>query len=1124
MHRFVGKAALRNNSTKIMNFCPEKSGRWTTCALMSLRIMKLIVLILTSIGIVQASATGYAQKVTLSMEKTPLSQVFKEIRKQTGYDFFYTDDMLNTSKPVTIHVKDLELPAVLNKCLVNQPLAYSIENNIILIHAKPITSEPAPPRMVTGMVMDEHNNYLPGVTIKVKGDLQRVTLTNEKGSFTIIIPDEKAVLQFSSVGFVSREVPVTGSTGPLKVVLRADIGDLDQVQVIAYGSTTKRFNTGDVTTITAKDIAKNPVNNVLEALQGKIPGLFIQQVTGQPGGAFSLRLRNAANFSSTAPPPLIVVDGVTYPGAKLPMETNTLYGTGNFLQGGNGLNFLNPNDIESISVLKDADATSLYGAEGAYGVVLITTKKAKPGPATLNVNVYDGVSMLGQHVKPMHTAQYLMLRREALKNDGSTVGDGDPDLNGTYPLDRDNDYQKEMLGSLAQTANLNVTYGGGTQTTSYMVSGSLRKTGNIQIHKGSMVDGSMHFSINTNTKDNKFSYAVSGSYLSNVNDMVPIDFSSVAVFTPPNAPSPFLPDGSVNWDSPNNAVAADINRTYRNVTNNLLGNTNLSYRPFKHVALRINLGYSNINGQQLMGYPTTAMPPTKVDAAANTYSSFHHFQTRNVTLEPYAEYNNNFWQKGEFSFKVGGKLDNNLSTVDEISGKGFPSDALLSNPSVATTVSTVYRQTPYRDIGMYAIMKYIWDQKYIINLNGRRDGSTRFGPGKKFGTFGSVAAAWIFSEEPFIKYNLLFLSYGKLRASTGIIGGDAVGDFAYLSKYVAGSGTYSGKTTLSPGSLANPDLSWEHNRNTEVGLELGFFKDRVHVEGNYYRNIASNQLISIPLSTVTGFGGFPVNTDAVIRTSGWEMSVGTNNIRKKNFSWTTRFNMSIPTSKLVKLPTYRNLGINYVLDKPVTGIKVFNYAGVNPETGYFSYINAKGEKADYQAMELSDADKTQFIDLAPKYYGGIENTFTYKRLSLDFSFVFTKRTAMNGLAQNGFAVGYAGLNGPTYWLDRWQKPGDITDVPRMSATIMNLINFSQVYVNSSGAYSDATYARLQNASIRYSFASTVVSKLHVKELSMYVQAQNLFTISNLGGLDPENLSLSVIPPMRVITAGLNVSF
>lgn len=1086
--------------------------------------MKLIVLILTTIGIVQASASGYAQRVTLNMEKTPLSQVFREIRKQTGYDFFYTDDMLNSSKPVTVHVKDLDLAAALSKCLVNQPLTYSIENNIILIHAKPTITEPVPPRVVTGLVVDEHSNYLPGVTVKVKGDLQRVTLTNEKGNFTIVVPDEKAILQFSSVGFVSREVSVTAGPGPLKVVLRVDVGDLDQVQVIAYGSTTKRFNTGDVTTITAKDIQKNPVNNVLEALQGKIPGLFIQQVTGQPGGAFSLRLRNAANFSSTAPPPLVVVDGVTYPGAKLPMETNTQFGTGNFLQGGNGLNYLNPNDIESISVLKDADATSLYGAEGAYGVILITTKKAKAGAPTLNLNVYDGVSMLGQHVKPMNTAQYLMLRREALKNDGATVGDGDLDLNGTYPLDRDNDYQKLLLGKLAQTANVNLSYGGGTQTSSYMVSGSIRKTGNIQLHKGSMLDGSLHFSINTNTKDNKFSYALSGTYLSSVNKMVPTDFSALAVMTPPNAPPPFLPDGSVNWENPAAAVAADINRTYRNVTNNLLGNTNLSYRPFNHVALRVNLGYSNISGQQLMGYPTTAMAPTKVDAASQTFSSFHHFQTRNVTLEPYAEYNNNFWQKGEFSFKVGGKLDNNLSTVDEISGTGFASDALLSNPSVATLVTSSYRQTPYRDIGMYAIMKFIWDQKYIINLNGRRDGSTRFGPGKKFGTFGSVAAAWIFSEESFIKYNLPFLSYGKLRASIGIIGGDAVGDFAYLSKYTAGSGTYAGSTTLYPGSLANPNLSWEHNRNTEVGLELGFFKDRVHVEGNYYRNVASNQLINIPLSTVTGFGSFPVNTDAVIRTSGWEMSLSTNNIRRKDFNWTTRFNISIPTSKLVKLPTYRNLGRNYVLGKPVTGIKLFNYAGVNPETGYFSYVNAKGEKADYQVLELADEDKTEFVDLAPKYYGGIENTFTYKRLSLDFSFVFTKRTALNGLAQNGFAVGYYGLNGPTYWLNRWQKPGDVTDIPRMSAGIMNLINFSQLFVSSTGAYSDATYARLQNVSIRYGFTEAIVSKLHVKDLSVYVQAQNLFTISNLGGLDPENLSLSVIPPMRVITAGLNVSF
>lgn len=1095
--------------------------------------MKLTVLILT-ISIVHASASVFAQRVTLNFNKAPLTRVFKEIRKQTGYDFFYTDELLEQAKPVTIHLINTDVKAALADCLGDQSLMFSINNGIITIHVKP-QAQPAPadnqqPKRILGQVVDEHDKPLPGVNIKVVGDPLYAAVSSVRGLFSIAIPGDDVELQFSFVGYQSVTIPVKRLPQPLIIKMKEDVSNLDQVQVIAYGTTTKRFNTGDVTTIDAKEIEKSPVQNVLEAIQGKVPGLFIQQTTGQPGSAVSLRLRDAANFSGTtvgAPSPLVVVDGVTYPGATLPMETNSLYGTGNFLQGGNGLNFLNPNDIESISILKDVDATSLYGAEGAYGVILITTKKAKPGKPSFNLNVYDGISMLGQTVTPMNTADYLTLRREALKNDGSSIGAGDYDLNGTFPTTRDNNFQKELLGNLAQTGNLNLTYSGGSQTSSYMVSGSLRSTGNIQVHKGSDIAGSMRFALTTNSIDNKLSYTISGTYLSDVNDMVPIDFSQIALLTPPNAPAPFLPDGSVNWDSyggsTESSAAADINRNYRAVTNNLIANTGLIYRPVKHIVLHANVGYNNIGGNELMEYPTTTLAPNTANASARTVSSYHNYNERNITIEPFAEYTNNFWEKGDFDFKLGGKLDNNLQTTNDIQGVGFASDALLSNPSAGTTISTAYSNTPYRDVGEYAIMKFIWNQKYIINLNGRRDGSTKFGPGKKFGNFGSIAAAWLFSEEGFIKNHLSFISYGKLRASTGVVGGDNIGSFAYLSKYTAGSGTYAGSATLSPSNIANPDLSWERNKESEVGLELGFLKDRIYLEGDYYRNIAGNQLISVPLAAVTGFTSYPINTNAVIRTSGWEMSFRATEFKSRNFTWVTNINMSIPTSKLEKLPTNYTLPAQYQVGKPVTGTLLYKYDGVNPQTGNFSYTNAKGVQADYQFYQLGTTDKTQFIDLAPKYYGGVQNTITYKRLSLDFMVSFTDRMGENGLAQNGFPVGYYGVNGSDIWLKRWQKPGDVTNVPKVSAGISNLLNFNLLYQQSTGAYSDATYARLQNVDLRYSFNDRILKKLHLKGLSVYMQGQNLLTVSNLGGLDPENLSLSTIPPMRVFTLGLNAT-
>ena len=338
------------------------------------------------------------------------------------------------------------------------------------------------------------------------------------------------------------------------------------------------------------------------------------------------------------------------------------------------------------------------------------------------------------------------------------------------------------------------------------------------------------------------------------------------------------------------------------------------------------------------------------------------------------------------------------------------------------------------------------------------------------------------------------------------------------------SGTYDGKLGLAPGTLANPDLEWERNREKEIGLELGFFKDRVYVEGNYYHNETSNQLVSRPISTVTGFPGFTLNSDAVIRNSGWEISLSTTNIKTRDFSWTTRFNISIPTSKLIKAPSIANQNLNYIVGKPLTGILLYKYAGVDSATGYFSYTNAKGVTKDYSTSGLTQADKTEFIDLAPKYYGGFQNSFTYKQFSLDVFFSFTSRKGPNALSQAGYLFGYFDINGTTDWLRRWQKPGDKTDMPRVSTNLIDgYYRLNGYYKSSTGAYTNASYARLQNVSFRYHFEPNLLRKMHVKDLTIYLQGQNLLTISRFGRLDPENLNAAVIPPLRVFTGGINLT-
>lgn len=1125
------------------------------------KVMKLTTLLLTA-AFIHAQATTMAQNVTISGRNMSLKQVFTAIKKQTGYVLLNQKGVLTDSRPVSLSVKDQPLVELLNDVFKNQPLEYVIEGKTILVSRKaPVTTPVKPPSPsvsdinalipVKGVVRSTDGQPLVGVNIVVTGT-KKGTTSMANGSFSI---DANAgdVIKISAIGFAPLTLRLTGdrvqavngeqagngesvatagfsklvsgNPSALIIQLAVSTSPIDEVQITAYGTTTKRFNAGNITTISSKEIAKNPVNNVMEALQGKVPGLFIQQVTGQPGGAFTIRMRGSANLTTGATQPLIIVDGVRFPGGTLPLSTNTLYGTQSFLQGGSGLNYINPNDIESIDVLKDVDATAIYGSSGAYGVILITTKKSRSARQAFNANIYTGISVNGKTTPLMNTEQYLMLRREALKNDGLDVPASDNDLNGTWPTDRYTDWRKEFMGKSAATTNANFSYSGGAQNTTYLISGSIRDMGNIQRHKGSNRDGSFRFALNTGTVNNKFTMGITGTYLSSKNDMVPYDFSTSAL-TPPNAPPAFNKDGSINWaaigtDLNSSGTASNANKLYKNVTNNLLANATLTYRPVKKVTLRSIFGYNTISGKELIGNPTSTFNPTNTQAATQTVGILHQYNTRSITISPYGEFNTLISKKGDLSIKLGGELNNQVSYFDDITGTGFPSDALLNNPSAGSTVTTNYNLTEYRSIGMYGIIKFVWDDKYIIDINTRRDGSTKFGPGRRIGNFGSAALGWIFSGEKLVRDNLPWLSFGKLRVSSGVVGGDAIGDFRYLGTYSVINGAYDGKVGLSPNSLPNPLLNWERNFNSEAGLELGFFNDRVTTDVSYYHNRAGNQLLGQPLSSVTGYTSYTLNSDALIRTSGWEISVNTTNVRSKNFSWSTRFNISVPESKLLRLPSQSNQNSNYVLNKPVTGVLLYKYNGVNPETGFYSFTDAKGKVSDFTGG-LTQADKTEFVDLAPKYFGGLQNSFTYKGLTVDFSFTFTSRTGKNFLGQTGFPFGLYGLNGATVWLRRWQQPGDVTDIPKLSTQINNV--FRQFLLQeSTGAYSDATYARLQNVSIRYNFSPGVNKMLHLKNLSVYLQGQNLLTISKFDGVDPENLNAGVIPPLRIFTTGINVT-
>jgi TonB-linked SusC/RagA family outer membrane protein len=1105
------------------------------------------------------SAAVSGQEINLSVKNESLEKVFTQLERQSGYTFFYKIELIRTLPKVTVAVQHATLQKALDLCMQHSPtLAYNIIKKTVVIKLKEETpktsvifSKPnAAATMFSGRVVDRDGLAIPGVSITLKGT-QYAWKTNADGTFIGAVFDNayqgsSPVLVFSSIGYSNREVSVASPGKKLLVVLREQVSTLDEVQTVAYSKTSKRFNTGDITTVTSEEIARNPVPNVLQALQGRVPGMYIQENTGVANGSFHVQVRSLNTLSAGAAQspiitisggqPLYIVDGVEYPASGTLSMANGYNGP-QAQEYGNALNYLDPSQIESINILKGPDATAIYGSRGAAGVILIVTKKAKAGRPSFNLNVLHGFSDLASHPKLMNTREYLALRREALaNNNNATPGTTDYDLNGTWDTTKNTDWEHYFLGGHAPTTRVNASYTGGSANSSFLIGANYNTIGNIQFGKGSVRSGGMNFSMNTSTNDKKFSLGLTGSYTTNVDDMLAADFSGGAGITQaPNAPDLLLPDGKLNWDvqtvsgSGGNPLAV-LNSLYNNTTNNLLANATLTYSPIR--GLNFIVRYNLLSAKEFTGTPSAVFNPATF-TPSNASSLINWYSVRTFSADPRIEFDRTFFGKGRLNVVVGGSIRDKLNEQHEIQGSGFLNDELLLNPASAkqTNLVAVYKNLPNRYIGPFATINFRWADKYILQLNGRRDGSSLFGPENQFGNFGSVSGGWIISEEPWFRSLRNAIDFLKIKGSIGVSGNNALNPYQYINTYSVSTAAYQGGNSLTPDNLSNPYLAWEQDKNAEIGLNFDLLKGIVNVEAIYYFDHVGNQLTNQPLSSITGFPSFYINSPARVNTYGTELTIITHNIRKKNFTWDTKINFTAPRSKLVAYPGIETLttNYNYAIGKPITGIKLYNYAGVDPETGVYNFINAAGEKGEFTPIlspkQLDPIkDRTQFVDLAPKFYGGILNSFTYGNFSMDFLIAITDRKGPNYEAFQSFPLGLEVQNLPAdYAAKRWRKKGDITTVPKATSSFLSFFDQGN-FLASTGAYSNATYARLQNLSFTYRFSPQLIRKARLAGLSVYVAGQNLFTVSKYGDLDPENMSTGHMPPLRVFTGGINVNF
>lgn len=954
---------------------------------------------------------------------------------------------------------------------------------------------------ITGTVYDA-GGVIPGVSVKIKGT-NIATVTKEDGTYAISA-SVGDILVFSYSGYESVEITVSNQL-VIDVELYEAIALEEAVINAGYYTVKDKERTGSIYRVTAEEIERQPVNNVLEVLQGRVPGLDIVQASGVAGGGYSVKIRGQ-NSISAGNEPLYVIDGVPY-------DTGTLshrQTSGSVLPDAqiNPLNTIDPSSIESIEILKDADATAIYGSRGANGVILITTKKGKAGKTELTINASTSVLNLTKFQKLLNTQEYLSVREQAFLNDGYSEFPATAyDVNGTWDRNRYTDWQKEFLGGTAFINTVNTAVSGGSEQTFFKIGNSIRKETTVFPGHYSYKNLAFYATASHRSKNNKFFVQLTGNYGQDQNYLPASDLTWVSTYLPPNAPSLYDSEGNLNWENStwDNPLAA-LESEYRNKSNNLSANVRIQYEIFKGVNVSSGFGYTNSYLKETRTSPHTMFNPAwGFDSSFS--STFHNKGNRDSwIIEP--QINSSFeLGNGKFEFLVGGTLQKQNSERLAIIGSNFISNEFINDLGAASEINILNDQTSqYNYIALYARLNYNLNQKYILNLSGRRDGSSRFGPDNRFSNFGALGAAWIFSKENFLE-DLHALNFGKLRASYGITGNDQIGDYQYLNTYSIGTATYDGNIGLSPTRLYNPNYAWEKNRKLEVALESEWFSNRVRFEINYYNNKSENQLLEIPLPATTGFSGINSNLEATVRNSGWEVMLTTRNIQHKNFNWSTSFQFTLPKNKLISFEglensTYINsLEIGY----PIGIYKLYELTGINQETGFYDFRDYDGDG------EISSLGDQQYIaDLNPKFYGAIENNFQYKNLKLNFFLQFMKKDNFNE---------FYGTEPPG--LMRNQPAGILNQNPSQPYTTGE--NYDAYFAHylfsiSNAAVSDASFIRLKSLNIAYSIPT---QKETAYKLTLFAQGYNLFTLTRFKGRDPEQ-NPGFLAPLRQFTFGFKL--
>jgi len=1113
----------------------------------------------------QVSASSFAQKVSISVKNAHLKDVFNLLRKQTGYDFLYNSADLNNSSKVSITASNEDLKDVLDKCLNNQSLSYTINKSTVLVKRRGLTTSTLQVNSITGKVTDEKGEPLAGVSIRVKNG-QVSTVSDVNGNYKINIPNQDAVLIFSYLGFASQERKV-GESKVINIKFVQEASKLNEIVVVGYGEVKRSDLTGAVEVVNITELQKAPVPTFDQALAGRIAGVQVSGNDGQPGSVNNIVIRGSNSLTQDNSP-LYVVDG-------FPVEA--------FNESP-----VSPSDIESIQVLKDASATSIYGSRGANGVIIITTKQGTKSAPVISLNSYYGVQNVANRLDVMSPYEFVKYQYELnpittqrLYLDGRTLDD--------YKNMKGVDMQ-DALYRTAPMLNNDIAFRGGNQNTQYSVFANILKSDGVILNSGyNRSQGK--FTLSQQLKKNIKAYInasytkskTSGSVISDPTGGIPslsliysaLGYRPISGFDDIDLMDEFF-DPAVITETPTDYRVNPVISVKNEINERILGSTIVNgYLDFKlnnKLTLKVRGGLlsNDFNTSTFYNSKTQIGTPNYPTSKGTTGSVFNR-KLENWLNENTLTYNARI-NKHKINALAGFTLQENKISYTGYTASFIQDEELgIDGMDLSTSIVPETYHKEWSLASFLARVNYDYAGKYLFTASFRSDGSSKFKGSNKWGYFPSGAFAWRMKSEPFIR-DIKLISDAKFRISYGTTGNNRVDEYAtysgvtfpYVSYYSFNNGTPSkGASFLTNAGV--PDLRWETTAQFNVGYDLNIYKDRLRFTFDYYNKKTTDLLLNTNLPYTTGYLAAFQNIGSV-RNSGLEFSLQTDNINNKNFKWRSSFNISFNRSKIIKLQqgqTYRLQTVSFVGDftnvapyiakvgQPMGMIygavfdRLYQYDDFNklangtyllkPEVPDNGRARNTIQPGDMKFTDLNNDGTISANDYTiigngnPLHVGGFSNDFKYKNFDLNLFMQWSYgNDILNGnklyFEQNTYNLYNFNLYESA--ISRWTPENQNTTIPRVGGLPPRVYHTNIV--------EDGSFLRLKTVSLGYTFSNSFLKPLNIKSARVYLSGQNLYTLTNYSGADPEvsvrnsaltpGLDWSAYPRARTITMGVNVSF